>query len=189
MTLEAQPISLQDAILIRTTAFADDRGFFRETYVRSKYAAIGINESFVQDNFSFSALNVLRGLHADARMSKLVHVTRGRAYDVIVDARNTSSTFGKWEGFYLSEDSKTQLYIPPGFLHGFLALTDDVIFSYKQSAEYAPDHEVSVRWNDATLAIDWPLAGEPRISPKDRRSGSFEAAISQLELQAAKLPR
>lgn len=171
--LQALPTKLTGAVIIKLPAFADDRGLFKETYVRSKYAAIGITDDFVQDNVSFSRRGVLRGLHADPRMSKLVQVLRGEAFDVIVDTRSDSPTFGKWEGVHLRADEHTQLYIPAGFLHGFLALTDDVVFTYKQSAEYAPEREIGVRWDDPDLAIAWPLTGAPEVSPKDLRNRAF----------------
>src|SRR6185437_3559969 len=168
--LQALPTKLTGPVIIKVPTFADDRGLFKETFVLSKYAAIGITDEFVQDNVSFSSRGVLRGLHADPRMSKLVQVLRGEAFDVIVDTREDSPTFGKWEGVNLRADEHTQLYIPAGFLHGFLALTDDVVFTYKQSAEYAPEREIGVRWDDPDLAIAWPLTTAPEVSPKDSRN-------------------
>lgn len=106
-------------------------------------------------------------------MSKLVQVLRGKAWDVIVDARRTSQTFGQWKGFELTAGNHVQLYIPRGFLHGYLALSDDVVFTYKQSALYEPSREFSARWNDPELKIEWPLSGEARVSPKDQRNPSF----------------
>lgn len=171
--MELVQTRLAGAFIVKLPAFADDRGLFKETYVRSKYAAIGVTDEFVQDNVSFSRRGVLRGLHADPRMSKLVQVLRGEVFDVIVDTRSDSPTFGKWEGVHLRADEHTQLYIPAGFLHGFLALTDDVVFTYKQSAEYAPEREIGVRWDDPDLAIAWPLSGKPEVSSKDSRNGAF----------------
>ncbi|HKU68478.1 MAG TPA: dTDP-4-dehydrorhamnose 3,5-epimerase [Candidatus Baltobacteraceae bacterium] len=165
--LEKLPTKFADAFLIRVPAFADDRGIFKETYVRSKYCKLGIGDEFVQDSMSFSRRDVLRGLHADPQMSKLVQVLRGEAFDVIVDTRKESPTFGQWEGVHLRAAEHTQIYIPAGFLHGFLALTDDVVFSYKQSAEYAQEREIGVRWDDPDLAIAWPLTAPPLLSPKD----------------------
>jgi len=147
--------------------FADERGFFKETYSTAKYGALGLNDQFVQDSVSFSKKNVIRGLHYDRRMSKLAQVLRGRIYDVIVDLREGSPTHLRWQGFYLSEDDHRQLYVPAGFAHGFLALTD-VVFSYKHGALYDPAYEGSVRWNDPRLAITWPLDGEPILSAKDQ---------------------
>lgn len=171
--LERLPTKFSEAILLKVPAYADERGLFKETYVRSKYSALGITDEFLQDNVSFSRRGVLRGLHADPQMSKLVQVLHGEAYDVIVDTRRDSPTFGQWEGVYLRAGEHTQLYIPAGFLHGFLALTDDVIFTYKQSAEYAPEREMGIRWDDPDLGIAWPLSGPPEISPKDLRNRLF----------------
>jgi len=164
---------LRDAVLISVPAFKDDRGLFKETYVRGKYRALGIDDEFVQDNVSFSRRGVLRGLHGDPRMSKLVQVLNGEVYDVIVDARRSSETFGQWKGVHLRSDEHLQLYVPAGFLHGFFAITDGVVFTYKQSAEYSPEHEIGVRWDDADLDISWPLSGAPEISPKDARNRPF----------------
>lgn len=170
-------MKLDGAMLIAPAAFGDDRGLFKETYVRSKYRALGITDDFVQDNVSFSRRGVLRGLHGDPLMSKLVYVLRGEVFDVIVDARKESPTFAQWEGLHLRAHEHTQLYIPPGFLHGFLALTDDVVFCYKQSAEYAPEREIGVRWDDPDLAIAWPLSEPPQLSPKDSRNRLFRDAF------------
>lgn len=175
--LERLPTKMPDAILVMVPAYGDERGYFKESYVRSTYRAVGIPDEFIQDNLSFSRRNVLRGLHADPQMSKLVYVLNGEVFDVMVDARKDSKTFGQWEGVYLRAHEHTQLYIPAGFLHGFLALTDDVIFCYKQSAEYAPEREIGVLWNDPDLAIKWPLDGEPIVSAKDSRNRSFRDAV------------
>jgi dTDP-4-dehydrorhamnose 3,5-epimerase len=166
--------------LIRVPPFGDERGVFKETYARSKYSELGITDEFVQDNVSFSRRGVLRGLHADPQMAKLVQVLHGEAYDVIVDTRKDSPTFGQWEGVYLRAGEHMQLYIPAGFLHGFLALADDVVFTYKQSAEYAPEREIGIRWDDPDLAIEWPLSGPPAISPKDLRNRSFRDVFGPL---------
>lgn len=173
MPLETVPTTLADARVISVPVFPDNRGTFQEAFARSKYRAIGITEEFVQDNVSRSRRGVLRGMHTDPRMSKLAYVMRGEVYDVIVDARKGSNTFGKWEGFALREGDGKQLYIPVGFLHGFLALTDEVIFCYKQSAEYAPEHEIGIRWDDPDLGIAWPLEAAPIVSARDAANGSF----------------
>lgn len=167
-------------LTITPLARVDDRGIFKETYVQSKYRAIGIPDEFVQDNVSYSRRNVLRGLHADPEMGKLVQVLNGEAFDVVVDARKNSTTFGQWTSFRLRSAEHRQIYIPAGCLHGFLALTDDVIFTYKQSAEYAPDREIGVRWDDPDLAIAWPLGGAPEISPKDSRNRLFRDVFGPL---------
>ncbi len=162
-----------DVKLFVPDVYEDDRGFFKETYNAARYKAAGLTDDFVQDSVSVSSQNVIRGLHSDPQMSKLVQVLRGKIWDVIADIRSGSPTYGKWQGFYLSEFNHRQLYIPPGFAHGFLALSDDVVFSYKHGALYDPARERAIRWNDPTLAITWPLVGEPRISEKDRAAGLF----------------
>jgi dTDP-4-dehydrorhamnose 3,5-epimerase len=170
MPLHVRETRLNDARLFSPEVFEDERGFFKETYTTSKYRALGLQDDFVQDSVSFSSRNVVRGLHTDPAMSKLVQVLRGKIWDVIVDFRKESSTYLRWQGFVLSEHNHLQLYIPPGFLHGFLALTDDVVFTYKHGALYDPARESAVRWNDPTLAIAWPLVGEPCVSEKDRHA-------------------
>jgi dTDP-4-dehydrorhamnose 3,5-epimerase len=156
-----------DAKIFVPDVYRDARGFFKETYNTRRYKEAGLLDDFVQDSVSHSALHVIRGLHYDPKMSKFVQVLRGAIWDVIVDIRRDSATYGRWEGFELSEDNHRQLYIPAGFAHGFLALTDDVIFSYKHGALYDPAREGAIRWNDPTLAIAWPLDGEPIVSAKD----------------------
>lgn len=154
--------------------WADERGSFQETFVRSRYRKFGIADEFVQDNLSYSRRNVLRGLHSAPRMSKIVQVVRGEVFDVVVDARVESPTFGRWQSFVISEHSHAQIYIPAGCLHGFLTLSDEAIFCYKQSAEYDPAREIGVRWDDPALGIAWPDLGAPPIlSAKDRRHGTF----------------
>jgi dTDP-4-dehydrorhamnose 3,5-epimerase len=175
MALVVRDTKLADARLFAPDVHEDDRGFFKEVYTTSKYGALGLHDTFVQDSVSFSSKNVIRGLHGDPLMSKLVTVLRGKIYDVIADVRPSSPTYGKWQGFYLSEHNHAQLYIPAGFAHGFLALTDDVVFSYKHGALYDPDREFALRWNDPTLAIEWPLTGDPRISAKDQAAPLFIA--------------
>ena len=161
------------ALLLEPAAFPDRRGLFKETYVRSKYESLGISDTFVQDNVSVSRLNVVRGLHTDREMSKLVEVLYGNAFDVIVDARPGSATFGQWQSFELSAENHHQLYVPRGCLHGFQALTDGVVFAYKQSAEYDPKRERAVLWNDPALGIDWPSPAAAIVSERDLRNGLF----------------
>jgi dTDP-4-dehydrorhamnose 3,5-epimerase len=151
-------------------AFEDDRGFFKETYNEERYRAAGLMETFVQDSISYSTQNVIRGLHYDPEMGKLVTVLRGRIFDVITDVRPGSPTFGRWQGFYLSEYNHKQIFIPKGFANGFMVLSDIAVFSYKHTALYDQSRERAVRWNDPTLAIAWPLVGEPRISAKDQNA-------------------
>lgn len=165
--------SLKDARLFVPDVYEDDRGFFKEVYSAKKYHELGLNDDFVQDSVSYSTKNVIRGLHGDPQMSKLVTCVRGKIWDVIVDMRPSSPTYGKWQGFYLSEHNHVQLYVPAGFAHGFLALADEVVFSYKHGALHSAEREFALRWDDPTVGIVWPLVGEPRISQKDRNSRSF----------------
>lgn len=168
MALVVLETLFKDAKVFVPEVFEDDRGFFKETYSIPKYRALDLTDDFVQDSISFSTKNVIRGLHYDFAMSKFVQVLRGKIWDVIVDLRPSSPTHLRWQGYYLSEHNHKQLYVPPGFAHGFLALADDVVFSYKHGALYDPAREGAIRWDDPTLAIAWPLAGEPRLSVKDR---------------------
>ena len=147
--------------------FLDARGYFKETYSRDKYATLGMRDIWVQDSVSRSARNVLRGMHYDLRMSKLVQVLVGRIYDVIVDVREPSPTYKKWQGFELTADNHHQLYVPAGFAHGFLALADDNIVQYKMTAHFDPAHERIWSWKDPSVGVRWPLAGDPLLSPKD----------------------
>jgi len=173
MPIRSTGTTLEGARLFEPDVFRDERGFFKETYSERKYRDLGLEDEFVQDSVSFSSRNVIRGLHGDRRMSKLVQVLRGAIWDVIVDARPGSQTYGRWEGFDLSEDNHRQLFIPKGFLHGFIALTEGVVFSYKHSAYYDPSAEFAARWDDPELAIPWPLDGEPIVSAKDRANPDF----------------
>jgi len=183
--LRATAVGFAGALVIELPAYADDRGLFKETYVRTKYRSLGIDDEFVQDSVSYSGRGVLRGLHADPRMSKLVQVLHGTAFDVIADARAGSPTFGCWQGFALSADDHRQLYVPTGFLHGFVALTDDVVFSYKQGAQYDPTREIGVRWDDPVLNIEWPAIEPLRISGKDRANLSFIEAFGGAQCNAS----
>jgi dTDP-4-dehydrorhamnose 3,5-epimerase len=174
--MEIEQLPLAGALMLTPRTLTDQRGFFRETYATDRYRGCGIKETFVQDNLSFSHRNVLRGLHGDARMAKLVSVVRGSAYDVIVDLRPASPTYRRWHGTVLTAAGGAQLYVPRGFLHGFLALEEETILAYKQSARYEPDHEFVVAWDDAELGIEWPLSGEPPIlSPRDAAGPSLRA--------------
>lgn len=157
--------------------FSDERGFFKETYEFDRYRQCGVEETFVQDNLSLSRRNVLRGLHGDARMAKLVGVLRGAIFDVIVDLRAQSATYGRWHGAELLAGEGRQIYVPRGFLHGFLALDDDTLVAYKQSAPYDPQQEVSIAWNDPDLGIEWPLRGSlPILSDRDAGGPTLRAA-------------
>jgi dTDP-4-dehydrorhamnose 3,5-epimerase len=162
--------ALRDVKIIVPKVFGDDRGFFTETWNAGSFAALGLDIRFVQDNHSRSARGVLRGLHyqLERTQGKLVRVTAGAVFDVAVDLRRSSPDFGKWVGVELSAENKQMLWVPPGFAHGFLTLTDGTDFIYKCTDFYAPDHERSLLWNDPAIGIDWPLEGvAPSLSTKD----------------------
>lgn len=166
-----------DVLLIEPRVFGDDRGYFYESFNQRAFnGATGLNLAFVQDNHSKSARNVLRGLHYQIQQpqGKLVRVVAGEVFDVAVDFRRGSPTFGKWVGEILSEKNKRQLWVPPGFGHGFVVLSESAEFLYKTTDYYAPEHERCVVWNDPTLAIEWPLDGAvPLLSGKDSAALAF----------------
>ena len=165
------PTTLPGVMLIEPKVFGDDRGFFFESFNQRVFLEnTGLAPSFVQDNHSRSARNVLRGLHYQIKQpqGKLVRVTAGEVFDVAVDIRRGSPTFGRWFGDILSAENKKQMWIPPDFAHGFLVLSDFAEFLYKTTDYWAPEHERCIRWDDSTLAIDWPLRhGLPTLSVKD----------------------
>jgi dTDP-4-dehydrorhamnose 3,5-epimerase len=165
--LQKRDTQFAEAKLYLPDVFDDERGYFKETYSKNKYAALGLTDEWVQDSVSRSAKNVIRGMHYDMRMAKLVQALQGEIFDVIVDMRPHSPTFKRWQGFELSAENHLQLYVPKGFAHGFLALGDGVIVHYKQSAHYDPQHERLLSWQDPGVGISWPLSGTPRLSPKD----------------------
>ena len=170
--------SIPDVKLIEPKVFGDARGFFFESFNQKAFnEATGTNHQFVQDNHSRSAKGVLRGLHYQIQQpqGKLVRVVRGAVFDVAVDIRKSSPTFGRWVGAELSEDNQHQLWVPPGFAHGFLVLSDLADFLYKTTDYYAPQYERSILWNDSDLNIDWPI-GEPILSNKDRQGLKFNSA-------------
>ncbi len=162
---------IQDVVVIEPKVFGDDRGFFMETWRSDVFAANGIDAAFVQDNHSRSGRGVLRGLHYQIRQpqGKLARVIQGEVFDVAVDLRRSSPTFGQWVGEILSAANKRMLWVPPGFAHGFYVLSDTAEFLYKCTDYYAPAHERSIRWDDPALAVAWPLAVgvEPLLSAKD----------------------
>lgn len=162
-------LSIPDVKLITPRRFIDDRGFFQQSYQREQYVDAGINVEFVQDNWSRSTKGVLRGLHYQYEhpQSKLVSVIRGAVFDVAVDMRNNSQTFGQWVGEVLSDENNRQLFIPKGFAHGFLVLSDIVDFIYKCDDYYAPGDEYGVSWNDPDIGIEWPDVINPLVSEKD----------------------
>ena len=165
------PQSIPDVVLIEPKVFGDARGFFLESWNARSFAAAGLDAPFVQDNHSRSAQGVLRGLHYQLNQpqGKLVRVTAGEVFDVAVDLRRGSPSFGRWVGARLSADNKHMLWVPPGFAHGFYVISEAAEFLYKCTDFYAPEHERSLRWDDPQLAIDWPLVdgAPPRLSAKD----------------------
>ena len=166
---------LPGCFIIEPKVFGDDRGFFLETFHVSRYKQmLGISSPFVQDNYSRSSKHVLRGLHFQKtkQQGKLVRVVRGEVYDVAVDIRRESSTFGQWESIILSEKNKKQLWIPPGFAHGFLVLSESADFEYKCTDYYDPSDEGSILWNDSDLNIPWPV-DKPLISEKESKANSL----------------
>ena len=169
---------LPGVLILEPEVFEDARGFFFESWNRRGFQkATGVDAAFVQDNHSRSARNVLRGLHYQVKQpqGKLVRVSAGEVWDVAVDLRRSSPTFGKWAGFGLSAADRRQAWIPPGFAHGFLVVSDAAEVQYKATDYYAPAHERTLLWNDPALGIRWPLAGEPLLADKDRRGAPLAA--------------
>lgn len=178
--MKVSSTAIADVLIIEPRVFGDQRGFFFESFNQRDFnAATGSDFSFVQDNHSRSAKGVLRGLHYQLGQpqGKLVRVVRGAVFDVAVDIRPESPTFGAWAGLELNEFDNRQLWVPPGLAHGFLVLTDSAEFLYKTTDYYAPELERCIAWNDPTLNIDWPLEGEPVLSGKDRLGMSLDAAL------------
>lgn len=168
--MKAIPTTIPDVLILEPKVFGDSRGFFFESYNHNSFQeATGLNVHFVQDNHSKSSRHVLRGLHYQIQQAqgKLVRVVEGEVFDVAVDLRRLSPTFGQWVGEILSADNKRQMWIPPGFAHGFVVLSDTAEFLYKTTDYYAPQFERCILWNDPTLGIRWPVDGEPQLSAKD----------------------
>ena len=177
--MNVTPLAIPEILLIEPAVYGDDRGFFFESFNQARFnEAVGADISFVQDNHSKSAKGVLRGLHYQIRQAqgKLVRVVEGEVFDVAVDMRKSSSTFGKWIGETLSAENRRQVWIPPGFAHGFLVLSQTAQFLYKTTDFYSPEHERSLIWNDPALAINWPLDGQPALSAKDAVATRLENA-------------
>ncbi len=177
---------IPDVKLIEPKVFGDERGFFMETWNEKAFREAGIDARFVQDNHSRSVKNTLRGLHYQVKQpqGKLVRVTRGEVFDVAVDLRPSSPTFGEWVGEYLSEANNWMLWVPPGFAHGFLVTSQTADFQYKCTDFYAPEYERSILWSDSAIGIDWRLeeTDEPLLSNKDRQGKRLEDAESELKL-------
>jgi len=180
--VKVERTAIPEVLLLEPKVFGDERGFFMESWNARTFENLGIREKFVQDNHSRSSRNVLRGLHYQLRQAqgKLVRVTAGEIWDVAVDLRRSSPSFGRWVGMRLDAQSKRMLWIPAGFAHGFLVLSEQAEVQYKTTDYYAPEHERTLLWNDPALAIAWPLAGEPAVQPtmtdKDRRGKPLAAA-------------
>ncbi len=169
MPFKFNRLSIPDVILVEAKAFSDERGFFMESFKESAFASYGINTKFVQDNYSRSIKGVLRGLHYQKNpkaQAKLVMVTRGEIFDVAVDMRKGSTTFGKWVGQILSDKNHKLLYIPEGFAHGFCVLSESADVLYKVNSEYSPEHERVILWNDSEVGIKWPI-DKPIMIEKD----------------------
>ncbi|MDF1629706.1 MAG: dTDP-4-dehydrorhamnose 3,5-epimerase [Alcanivoracaceae bacterium] len=176
---------IPDVKLIEPKVFGDERGFFMETWNDKAFREAGIDSTFVQDNHSRSVKNTLRGLHYQIKQpqGKLVRVTRGEVFDVAVDLRTGSRTFGQWVGEYLSEENNRMLWVPPGFAHGFLVTSDAADFQYKCTDFYSPEYERSICWNDPILNVDWAVSNpeELLLSNKDRHAQSLQQAMAELE--------
>lgn len=179
MPYTVTPTSLPDVLILEPKVFGDDRGFFFESFNARDFAQLtGLDVQFVQDNHSRSAKNVLRGLHYQIQhpQGKLVRVTQGAVFDVAVDMRRSSPTFGKWAGVELSADNKRQLWVPPGFAHGFVVLSESAEFLYKTTDYWYPEFERSLRWNDPQVDIAWPFEEVPQLAKKDAEGSPFSSA-------------
>ena len=177
--MKATPLAIPDVILFEPNVFGDDRGFFFESFNQRQFEdAVGRHVNFVQDNHSRSVQHVLRGLHYQIKnaQGKLVRVAIGEVFDVAVDLRRSSPTFGKWVGAILSAENKKSLWVPEGFAHGFVVLSESADFLYKTTDYYAPQHERCIIWNDSQIGVDWPISIEPILSGKDREGVLFANA-------------
>ncbi|MEG0951631.1 MAG: dTDP-4-dehydrorhamnose 3,5-epimerase [Niameybacter sp.] len=177
------PTSIKDLCIIEPQVFGDARGYFMESYSEADFAEAGLTMKFVQDNESRSKRGVLRGLHFQTQhtQGKLVRVVEGEVYDVAVDLRADSPTFGKWEGVLLTAENKRQFYVPEGFAHGFLVVSEFATFQYKCTDYYAPEYDGGIRWNDPEVGVEWPLQGieEVLLSEKDEKQPMLEAFVTQ----------
>jgi len=178
-------LEIPDVILVEAKAFNDDRGFFVETYKNSEFTANGISDRFVQDNYSYSKRHVLRGLHYQKEpkaQSKLVAVFHGCIFDVAVDIRRGSPTYGKWVSIELSDEGQTMVYVPRGFAHGFCVLSSEASVVYKTTEEYSPDLERGIVWNDGDIAIEWPVS-TPILSPRDAAFPTLGGADNNFQFE------
>jgi dTDP-4-dehydrorhamnose 3,5-epimerase len=176
--MNVTPTAIPDVLVIEPKVFGDARGFFLESWNQRAFSAAGIRAGFVQDNHSRSARNVLRGLHYQLQQpqGKLVRVIAGEIYDAAVDIRRNSPTFGRWVGLALSAENRRMVWVPPGFAHGFLVVSEAAEVLYKATDYYAPEHERTIAWDDPDLAIEWPLNGPPVLSAKDQAGVRFRDA-------------
>ncbi len=182
--MQVEKTAIPDVLLIKPKVHGDARGWFIESFQQERYQAAGIQEYFIQDNMAFSSRGVLRGLHVQNPYSqgKLVQVIRGEVLDVALDIRYGSPTFGKWVSARLSAENKHQFWVPAGFAHAYIVLSKNAIFSYKCTDKYAPEHEMSILWNDPALAIDWQYTAPPKLSEKDKN------ALCLADIPIEKLP-
>jgi len=182
--MEVRPGSLEGLLIVEPSVFGDERGFFMEAYSRDRYAEAGLPEEFVQDNVSLSARGILRGLHLQHPhdQGKLCFVLEGDVFDVAVDVRVGSPTFGQWEGLRLSAENKRQFYVPPGFAHGFCVLSPRALFSYKCTDFYSAPSELGIAWNDPDIGIEWPIDA-PQLSAKDQKNPRLQ------DISPEELPR
>ena len=173
------PTQIPEVLILEPKIYQDGRGFFQESYNKKAFQNLtGVDVEFVQDNHSRSEKGVLRGLHYQIKQpqGKLVRVVRGTVFDVAVDLRKSSPTFGQWVGVELNENNHRQFWVPPGFAHGFVVLSDSADFLYKTTDYYAPEYERSILWNDPAIGIEWPINGEPRLSAKDKEGQPLQDA-------------
>jgi dTDP-4-dehydrorhamnose 3,5-epimerase len=179
MAYQVTPTALPGVLILEPKVFGDARGFFYESFNAQDFAqTIGLAVTFVQDNHSRSAQGVLRGLHYQIQQpqGKLVRVTEGEVFDVAVDIRRSSPSFGQWVGVHLSADNKRQMWVPPGFAHGFVVLSASADFLYKTTDYYAPEHERCIAWNDPSIGVDWPIHAPPLLAVKDAQAPSLALA-------------
>ena len=182
MNKEFIPLNLKGAFIIQPKEFRDARGFFMESYNKKDFEEGGINDNFVQDNYSFSVKHVLRGLHLQKKpyeTSKLVQCVNGEIFDVLVDLRKESPSFGKWEGYVLSQENKKTLYVPKGFAHGFCILSDTATVIYKVDEYYHPGADLIIRWDDPNIGISWPVK-DPILSEKDKNAPFLKEIVDFL---------
>lgn len=186
-SIKIEETDIKDLVIVKPSVFGDQRGYFMETYNKEEFYQAGLKMDFVQDNESKSRKGVLRGLHFQTKFSqgKLVRVTHGEVYDVAVDLRVDSKTYGKWAGVLLTEENKLMFYVPEGFAHGFLVISDEAVFNYKCTNLYAPEYDGGIRWDDAEIGIDWPLdkVEEILLSEKDKKLPFLKEIKKQLRFE------